>query len=261
MPRAGDDTRPRRTRRRATPRRAGRGRRWRRRCRPTLNTATSLPPTSTTTLPPSGHVADLADGDRTAHGRPSAHAGPTRSDRAIVRTDPHRQGRAMLEVEVKYRAADRDRRRGRLAAGRRPTAPPRTEADQYFNAPDRDFRRTDEAFRLRRIGPRTCSRTRGRSANADTKTRTEIEVAVADGDRTRPEGRDGVAGASVTGPVAVVRKTRRGLPLHPRRVRGRGVPGRRRGRRASSSSWKFGPRRPSSRRPRRPCSRSPPNWG
>ena len=57
----------------------------------------------------------------------------------------------MLEVEVKYRARGprRGGRRGSLGSGA-VLAGERADADHYFNAPDRDFKQTDEAFRLRR---------------------------------------------------------------------------------------------------------------
>src|SRR4029077_11878574 len=60
---------------------------------------------------------------------------------------------AMLEVEVKYRAPTGISLEERiLALGAEPVEE-REDADAYFNAPHRDFARTDEAFRLRRIGP------------------------------------------------------------------------------------------------------------
>jgi adenylate cyclase class 2 len=63
------------------------------------------------------------------------------------------------------------------------SGPTLDEADHYFNAPDRDFARTDEALRLRRIGPGNLVTYKGPKQDAQTKTRTEIEVPLADGDR------------------------------------------------------------------------------
>src|SRR5262249_10306128 len=60
----------------------------------------------------------------------------------------------------------------------------RQEADHYFNAPDRDFARTDEALRLRRIGAANLVTYKGPKRDAQTKTRTEIEVSLAEGDTT-----------------------------------------------------------------------------
>src|SRR5262249_16435816 len=88
----------------------------------------------------------------------------------------------------------------------------RQEADHYFNAPDRDFRRTDEAFRVRRIGRKNCLTYKGPRAAGPTKTRLEIQVPFAE--------RDGPA-ADLTRllqqlgyrPVAVVRKRRQAYQL------------------------------------------------
>jgi len=82
------------------------------------------------------------------------------------------------------------------------------EADHYFNAPDRDFARTDEALRLRRIGPANFVTYKGPKRDAVTKTRTEIEVGLAEGD---PAAADFIQILKHLGyrPVAVVRKHRR----------------------------------------------------
>jgi len=58
----------------------------------------------------------------------------------------------MLEVEVKYRNADRTAAVATLLDWGATLAQDRTDVDLYFAAPDRDLKATDEAFRLRRIG-------------------------------------------------------------------------------------------------------------
>jgi adenylate cyclase class 2 len=58
------------------------------------------------------------------------------------------------------------------------------EADHYYNAPDRDFARTDEALRLRRIGTANFVTYKGPKRDPQTKTRTEVEVPLAGGDAT-----------------------------------------------------------------------------
>jgi adenylate cyclase class 2 len=88
---------------------------------------------------------------------------------------------AMLEVEVKYPIADLAAVRANLLALGAEWVEERTDADQYFNAPDRDFKETDEAFRLRRIGSKNRLTYKGPKRDAATKTRTEIEVTLADG--------------------------------------------------------------------------------
>src|SRR3712207_4870783 len=63
-------------------------------------------------------------------------------------------------------------------AGRREV---RIDTDRYFNAPDRDFARTDEAVRVRSIGARNFATYKGPKRDRQTKTRTEIEVPLGDG--------------------------------------------------------------------------------
>src|SRR5439155_141896 len=56
------------------------------------------------------------------------------------------------------------------------------ETDHYYNAPDRDFGRTDEALRLRRIADENCLTYKGPRHPGPTKTRTEIELPLKTGD-------------------------------------------------------------------------------
>lgn len=119
----------------------------------------------------------------------------------------------MLEVEVKYAGADFAALEGRLREWGAREEPPRTDADHYFNAPDRDFAVTDEALRLRRIGELNFVTYKGPKRDAQTKTRTEIEVPLAPGaaaadDFTRLLVHLGYR------PVAAVRKARRLFHLH-----------------------------------------------
>ncbi|MFO0801911.1 MAG: class IV adenylate cyclase [Gemmataceae bacterium] len=88
----------------------------------------------------------------------------------------------MLEIEVKYRNADPDALEAKLRSLGAVRLETRTESDQYFNAPDRDLKQTDEAFRLRRIGNTSRFTYKGPKRDAETKTRPEIEVPLADGD-------------------------------------------------------------------------------
>ena len=118
----------------------------------------------------------------------------------------------MLEIEVKYRLPDRDGLVARLLAAGATRGAERAEADHYFNAPDRDFRRTDEAFRLRRIGPRNVLTYKGPKRAAATKTREEIEVPLADGDAAADVLETLLVKLGYR-PVAVVRKTRQGYKL------------------------------------------------
>src|SRR5712692_7469076 len=93
----------------------------------------------------------------------------------------------MLEVEMKFPVAGFAVLERRLAEwGARGDAP-RQDADHYFSAPDRDFARTDEALRLRRIGAANFVTYKGPKRDAQTKTRTEIEVAIAEGSHAAEE--------------------------------------------------------------------------
>ena len=57
----------------------------------------------------------------------------------------------MLEIEQKFARADFALLERRLKEWGASLGEIHEEADHYFNAPDRDFAQTDEAFRLRRI--------------------------------------------------------------------------------------------------------------
>jgi adenylate cyclase class 2 len=113
----------------------------------------------------------------------------------------------MLEVEVKYRNPDPAALLAKLHSLGAVHLETRTESDQYFNAPDRDLKQTDEAFRLRRIGNTSRFTYKGPKRDTETKTRPEIEVPLADGDGPAA---DAVQMLVCLGyrPVAVVRKSR-----------------------------------------------------
>jgi len=114
----------------------------------------------------------------------------------------------MLEVEVKFRCPDHAAVAAQLTKLGAVEVDSRTDEDHYFNAPDRDFARTDEALRLRRIGDKNFVTYKGPKLDTQTKTRKEIEVALAEG--LEPT-RDITTLLIDLGyrPVAVVRKQRR----------------------------------------------------
>jgi pantoate--beta-alanine ligase len=118
----------------------------------------------------------------------------------------------MLEIEQKYSGVDFDDLRRRLdALG---AGPPEThdEADHYFNAPDRDFARTGEAFRLRRVGRANFFTFKGPKQPGAVKIRAELEIPLADGDES---ARQHVELLQLLGyrPVAVVTKRRESRSL------------------------------------------------
>ena len=113
----------------------------------------------------------------------------------------------MLEVEVKYRVGDPARVVERLLLAGGQAVETRTDEDHYFNAPDRDFKQTDEAFRLRCIGLENRLTYKGPKRDRETKTRTEIEIRLADGPETADDARRMLVSLGYR-PVAVVRKER-----------------------------------------------------
>ena len=87
----------------------------------------------------------------------------------------------MLEIEQKYRLADPAAFLTRLAALGLHLGAARIEGDIYLNAPDRDFARTGEAFRLRRIGAHNYLTYKGPKQPGPVKTREELEIAMPEG--------------------------------------------------------------------------------
>lgn len=114
----------------------------------------------------------------------------------------------MLEVEAKYRCADWSAVIRTLTEWGATPAAVREDVDRYFNAPDRDFARTDEAVRLRRIGAANVLTYKGPKRDAATKTRTEVEVPLADGSEAAELAVKFLTGLGYR-PVATVTKVRR----------------------------------------------------
>jgi adenylate cyclase, class 2 len=119
----------------------------------------------------------------------------------------------MLEIEVKYPVTGWSEIETQLHAWGADFDPPREDADQYFNAPDRDFAQTDEALRLRRIGEGNFVTYKGPKTDAQTKTRTEIEVPLAAGETVAEEFGRLLVHLGYR-PVAIVRKRRVVCHLH-----------------------------------------------
>lgn len=114
----------------------------------------------------------------------------------------------MLEVEVKYRNADRTVTIATLLDWGATLLHDRTDHDLYYQAPDRDLKATDEAFRLRRIGETNCLTYKGPKRDIETKTRTEIEVPLGDGSAVAADAERLLAALGYK-PVIAVRKKRR----------------------------------------------------
>ena len=91
----------------------------------------------------------------------------------------------MLEIEIKYRVTVFTAVEQQLASWGIVPETPLAEEDHYFNAPDRDFGKTDEVLRPRRINASNRITYKGSkqpvSAGSVAKKRTEIEIPFADG--------------------------------------------------------------------------------
>jgi adenylate cyclase class 2 len=113
----------------------------------------------------------------------------------------------MLEVEIRYRYTDRAAVVGRLTEWGGCLTQDRTDIDQYFDAPDRQMKASDEAFRLRRIGDRNFLTYKGPRRDAQTRSRTEIEVPLGEGPEVATDA-ERLLLALHYRPVVVVRKHR-----------------------------------------------------
>ena len=91
-------------------------------------------------------------------------------------------GRAVLEVEVKLRLRDGravDALVDRLLALGAQALPAEVQEDWFFRHPGREFARTDEALRLRRVGDSLELTYKGPKQGGAAKARTEYTVPVA----------------------------------------------------------------------------------
>lgn len=85
----------------------------------------------------------------------------------------------MIEIEIKARA-DHDALKNRLKQEGASLEKTVEQTDIYFNAPDRDFGKTDEALRLRNEGDQIFLTYKGKKLDPLSKTRKEVDVEVAD---------------------------------------------------------------------------------
>ncbi len=112
-----------------------------------------------------------------------------------------------LEVEQKFRVADRAALVARLAALGCHFESPVEQVDQYFAHPVRDFAGTDEALRLRQVGALNYITYKGPKLDTQTKTRQEVEIALAAGPKAADDARQLLAALGFA-PVRAVSKQR-----------------------------------------------------
>lgn len=94
------------------------------------------------------------------------------NDSTIIRVSP------VYEVEQKFRVTDPGALEQKLVALAARFRDPIEQIDRYFTHPSRDFVKTDEALRLRRVGDEMVLTWKGPRIDSATKTRREIELPV-----------------------------------------------------------------------------------
>ncbi len=112
------------------------------------------------------------------------------------------------EVEQKFPVPDMAVVEKRLAELGVAVARWQLEVDLYFAHPAKDFARTDEALRIRRIGEANYVTYKGPKIDRTTKTREEIELSLPGGPQGCADGRRLLEALGFR-PVAEVRKRRR----------------------------------------------------
>jgi adenylate cyclase class 2 len=111
------------------------------------------------------------------------------------------------EVELKFPLVDTHAVLATLTELGAATAPPIEQVDRYFNHPGRDFKVSNEAFRIRSVGDWNCLTYKGPVIDAATKTRREIEIAFAEGPLASTQMIELLTALGFR-PVREVRKTR-----------------------------------------------------
>jgi adenylate cyclase class 2 len=117
-----------------------------------------------------------------------------------------------IEVEQKFRVADVAVLEARLAELGATVGEEQLQVDCYYAHPQRDFAKTDEALRLRRIGSHNYITYKGPKLDVATKTREEIELSLPPGESGASESARLLEALGFR-PVAEVRKHRRHFEL------------------------------------------------
>jgi len=86
----------------------------------------------------------------------------------------------MLEVEIKSRCSDLDSVKKTIVESGGTFISTEVEEDWYFNHPGRDFGKTDEALRIRKVNDMVFCTYKGPKLGGKTKTRFEKEVQIHD---------------------------------------------------------------------------------
>jgi adenylate cyclase class 2 len=118
----------------------------------------------------------------------------------------------MLEIEIKYGGVDHAALERVLSTWGVTSFEEEIEEDQYLAAPDRDFRVTGEAFRLRRIGKDAYLTYKGKKLPGEAKVRPELELPLPGGENMPGQYLQLFTHLGYR-PVAIVRKRRRHCSL------------------------------------------------
>jgi adenylate cyclase class 2 len=113
-----------------------------------------------------------------------------------------------LEIEQKYRVADLHTIESALTQTGATISDAVTQVDCYYAHPQRDFAQTDEAFRIRAVGPKNFLTYKGPKLDQTTKSRVEYEVAIAEGPDALAACGEILRNLGFT-PASIVRKQRR----------------------------------------------------
>ncbi len=87
----------------------------------------------------------------------------------------------MLEIEAKAKIKNKREIKRRILQAGGEYLRTETQDDAYFAHPERDFRATDEAVRIRTVGDEYFLTYKGKKLEYQTKTREEIEIRIEEG--------------------------------------------------------------------------------
>jgi adenylate cyclase class 2 len=140
-----------------------------------------------------------------------SHEGSSSSKRKGISAPSILNLQLMYEVEQKFRVERLDETLARLLALGARAETPIEQVDAYYRHPTRDFSRTDEALRIRRVGERNFVTYKGPKIDSATKTRREIELPLPPGAAGAAQFAELLTSLGFT-PVAEVLKRR--VPVH-----------------------------------------------
>ena len=118
----------------------------------------------------------------------------------------------VFEVEQKFRVVSHESVIALLEQWGASLGEAVTQVDCYYAHPQRDFSQTDEAFRIRAVGPLNYLTYKGPKLDQTTKTRVEHEVRLADGPDALASCGEILRSLGFT-PASIVRKQRRTCEL------------------------------------------------